>query len=232
LINILEDFKGQTATEKILADATKILLENKSKYLGFVPRPNIVSLVHVEKPNSTEILQIGGSKPQDLLNQNFLACIGNFIRPVASNFFQNTTLPKQISGSPVPNLRTYDQFFTLSGGADRQLMTATGSCTIQIGSGGTGATREDFDIETAFISSPESNKNGIVPSFYNTILNQCEFTVSFGATGSGSIKETCLFSGYRNSSQSGFTFLMSRDNISSTPFSAGEIVFVNYTLAL
>ncbi len=227
MINVLADFKGQTATKNILNDATKILLENKSKYLKFVPRPNIVSLVHIEKPNETEILEIGGSKPNDLLNQNFLAMLARFIRPVGSNFQSLDTMPKNTAGAGVGGIHIYDQFFTLSGGGDREMFTASGSCTIQIGSGLQGATRTDFDIQTPFIVSPESLKNAIVPSVYNTILNQCEFTTSFGAVGSGTINETILVSSYRNGS-----FLMSRDNISSTPFSAGEIIFINYTLAL
>ncbi len=227
MINILEDFKGKTATKNILDDAAKILLENKSKCLGFTPRPNIVSLVHIEKPNETEILQIGGSKPYDLMNQNFLNMMARFIRPVASNFQSVDTMPKNTAGNLVSNIHIYDQFFTLSGGGDRQMFTSSGGCTIQVGAGAGAATRTEFGIDTPFGTAPESGPVGIVASQYNTVLNRCEFNISFGAVGSGTILETCLFSGYRNG-----TFLMSRDNIPSTPFDPGEIVFVNYILAL
>ena len=107
------------------------------------------------------------------------------------------------------------------------MFTSSGSCSIQVGAGSSSATREQFGIETPFGSSPESNPVGIVPSQYNTVLNRCEFNTSFGAVGSGAILETCLFSSYRNG-----TFMMSRDNISSTPFTPGEIIFVAYILAL
>jgi hypothetical protein len=231
----LIDYIGKTATSKILNEAKKYVLENKMKILGYNPRPNVISLVHTENKNSNEIKQIGGSKPDDLVGDNLLSILAGMFSPPTTvdrkitltddggnlqvNQF-NVVARQPASGTT----NTYSSMYNSTGGAV--------NCGIKVGSGSTPATRQDYDIETPFLNSPESLRNLISAPNFNDTLMQNIFATSFIAGGSGAIAETVLQNSFMTNTDISRTtkrINISRDNISPVVnFIMGESVFVEY----
>ena len=227
----LLDFKGKTATERILEDARKYLHENKSKCLGYKPRPNVVALVHTE--DKKEIMGIGGSVPADLLTLNFLEIFRAHHRaPSTVQVVINLT---DITNTSFPFNFVWRQFGGTTNNFSGMFNTNAGTpnCQIQVGQGSTVAVRANTNIETPFANGGlEDSRNTISSVGYNLSLKQTKFAVSFGATGSGSISEACLFNNYMKNLTGGRslkTLLQSRDNISpAVPFIAAQSIFVEY----
>ena len=229
----LLDYVGKTATEKILNDAKKFVLENKVKELGFNPRPNLISLVHTE--DKKKILSIGASIPNDLITDQFGILLAQLFRTPSTTAQQvislkgtdgvtNTFKPYWFGDVNAGNTDWAGMLVQLAGGV---------SSGIQIGQGTTLAARTDFDIETPFANGGlEDSRFGIQVPIYNIALSRCNFSNSIISTGAGSITETALLNIYmRDLPRSIKTLCMARDNISpSVDFVAAQSIFVEYVL--
>ncbi len=228
--DLLLDFKGKTATQRILDDAKKILLENKAKFFGFTPRPNCIALVRTQKKNDNEILSIGGSTPPDLLNDNFLKTLAAIHTPARTNFFKAFTMI-DITSTQI-TYRSYDQFTT--GNNDSSGWTNGGLTQIQVGSGSTPAARSDENIETPFVGGAEASRNSISPAGYDSILARVNLSVAIPTTNAGTIQEACLYCNCRTQVIGvNANVLYARDNVSpSVSFLPGETIFVEYVLQI
>jgi len=216
---------GKTETENLKSDITKQYTENFHKRFPewFEENKHMAkafSLVTVTKEK--EIKSIGMSCINDLLNDNF----GQFLKGIIG--LQSFTATILDGGAK--------SFNTLSGNAGYNMANigiAMGSY-IQVGSGNSPATRQDFNIENPFGTSPESLLSGIIGlSGWNSGLGLISMIRSFNAGGSGAISETILVQAWRATDSNHRQAVYSRDNISPVAnFIIGETVNVNYNLVL
>ncbi len=235
---LLKEFSGKTATKNILHDATKIILENKMNELRYNPRPNCISRVHTESLEH-EIINLGGSTPPDLLNDNFLAVLAGVSHGRQGVFTYEIPSIINTGGGDISDLRVFDRYNIGNGSpSDDEIMWATlggaGACQIQIGQGTTNADKADFNIETAFANGgSEDNRNTINNPAYDTINSELPMGVGLTTTGTGDISETGLFENYMRVGRTNSVHMLARDNISPVvPFTGGQTVFVEYVLAL
>jgi len=215
----LSNFVGYTVKEKILMDATKILLENKAKTLGYLPKPAEVSLVVCHE--NGEIKGIGGSKPNDIFNNNYGDLLKSWFRAATSR-----TVTLVDDGGVNRTIQT--------GGSGSAWNNSTGGSRFQVGQGSTPAARSDLAIETPFGSAPE---NALVDSNvggYNSGLGQITITALIGPTGgSGTVTETVDMWFFQKNTGGGHNFLMAHDLISpGVAFIAAQTLTVQYTWQL
>jgi len=231
----LLDYIGKTATPNILNDAKKWLLENKMKEMGYLPRPNVICLVHTQDKKYDEILQIGGSTPPDLISDNMGELFAEFHRAVSSGAktitLQDTTDTTQ----------SFAQFWRSNqslGTNGRISMFSTFSAVnagIQIGKGSAQVTRQDFKIEDPFTNGGlEDSRNLISTPAYNVALSRCEFGVSITSTGAGIISETAHINSYHNTTaHASSLILMAHDNINPVVnFISAQSIFTEYIYQL
>jgi len=216
---------GKTETENLKSDIRNQYTENFHKRFPewFEENKHMAkafSLITVTK--NKEIKSIGMSCIDDLLNDNF----GQFLKGIIG--LQSFTGVRLDS--------TVNSFNTLSGNAGYNMANigiAMGSY-IQVGKGSATATRQDFNINDPFTTSPESLLGGIIGfSGWNSGLGLISMIRSFSAGGSGSISESILVQSWRATDSNHRQCVYSRDNISPVAnFINGETVNVNYNLVL
>ena len=214
----LSQYIGFTQKQKVLNDAVKILLENKAKKLGFLPKPALISLVTVSE--NQEIKSIGGSIPSDLITDQFIRLFGLMFGPSAS---QRSRLIQDIT-NVARNVR-----FSATG--NNPWPDGPGGSQVQVGQGSTAPTRADFNIETPFANG--GLEDGLVSTalgVYNSSLGQVTVTGVFGlTTGAGTITESILVWQFQDTSITIRSFAMAHDAISpGVSFVASQIITVNY----
>ncbi len=216
----LSNFVGYTVKEKILMDATKILLENKAKKLGYLPKPAEVSLVVCHE--NGEIKGIGGSKPNDIFNNNYGDLLKAFFRAATSR-----TVTLVDDGGVNRSIQ--------SGGSGSAWNNSTGGSRFQVGQGSTPAARSDLAIETPFATGgPEDSLQNSNVGGYNSGLGQISVTALIGPTnGSGTVTETVDMWFFQKNTGGGHNFLMAHDLISpGVSFVAAQTLTVQYTWQL
>ena len=221
----LQDYKGYSFNQKILDDCQKILLENKEKALGFLPRPSEQALVCVTtEKQKGEIKSIGGSVPFDIIVDNF----GKWWAGMAGA--NNATVVFQITSGANVNFKSRGTVFNPY---NFSLGEPCGG-SIQVGNGVTPVTRQDFNIESPFVSAPESVALTTPNGGYNSGLGQVSYGVNIGATGSsGLVSETATIMRWTDLADLDRSVLIFHDNISPTvSFIAGNFINVNYIIQL
>jgi len=221
----LNQFKGKTINDKIVKDSTNYLLEQKLKVTQ--KNPNEVSLVSVLDPKTKEIISIGGSTPSDLITDAFgrmwaehnrivTAGDADFSPLIAEDGVSRTIRLVPLSSNP------FVAFNSPAGTFGGQ---------IKIGQGITAPVRSDFDIETPFVTSPESLPQNVTPPFYDNTLFQIQFFSSFQAGGSGAISEIGFFSIWRSLVPvTALRYLLAHDLISPVVnFIATQVITMNWT---
>jgi len=106
---------------------------------------------------------------------------------------------------------------------------------IQIGSGVTPATRQDFKLETPFGVAPESARFVCIPAGYNSGLGKITITGTLASTGgSGTITETTKEVRInQNTSPTNIqSFIYFRDIISPVAFINGQQIVVDYEVLI
>ena len=213
----LLQFIGHTQKEKVLNDAAKILFENKSKKLGYLPRPAAVCLVIVKE--NEEIKSIGGSVPSDLILNQFGKLFALFHS--GSVALRTTTLQDNTNVA-----RTIQ-----SSGAGNTWTNGSGGSSAQVGQGASVVARADFDIETVFANGgPEDSRQSTAIGGYNSSLGQATINTTIAPTaGTGTVIESCLFWEFIDTGPVGRIFLMSHDNISpGVAFLIAQTITVKY----
>jgi len=215
---ILENI-GKTQTQNLIDDITN---EYKEIFLKKYPNyfesnyAKAVSLVTVLE--NQEIKSIGISKQNDLLSDNFGEFLGGIMTKTDFTQVETTTAIRAIS-------------YTLFNDTDVNLPQTKGS-SIQIGKGVTPATRQDFNIESAFATAPESVRKATSNGGWNSGLGRVDFSSVIIAGGAGAISETAWFMSMIFTTF-GITALWSRDNISPVAnFIIGQTINVNYNVFL
>lgn len=213
----LNQFKGETISERIAKDCSKYLMEQKIKQNHY----SQVALVSVLDPKTKEIKNLGGSIPSDIITDN----LGEWL---AIHCTQQTGLARSF-----PNIDTGGVVRTMNfnnlpniynnGGAQGSL--------IQLGSGTSVVARTDFKIETPFIIVPENGGISISAlAFYDNVLNQITYNMNLIAGGSGTIEETASIQQWSDLSGVQRQILVAHDLISpAVAFVATQLIAVTYT---
>jgi len=221
----LNQFKGKTINKTIMQDCRNYLLEEKLRITE--KNPNEVSLVSVLDPKTKEIISIGGSTPSDLILDAFGLIWSQHNRTVVGGTvdFGGMIAEDNVSrtfrfiniGTPV-NTRYNEGNLPNAGGQ------------VKIGQGISAVARTDFDIETPFVTTPESLPVNVSPPIYDNILNQISFFTLQVAGGSGTISEIGFFLLWRDFS-TGVTrrYMIAHDLILPTvSFIATQSIAVNW----
>ena len=217
----LLNFVGYTMKQKVLMDATKILLENKAKKLGYLPKPAEVSLVVCHE--NGEIKGIGGSNPNDIFNNNFGELLQVWFRPITTRTVTlvddggtNRLIKSGVSGATWNN--------------------NTGGSRFQVGQGSTAPARSDLAIETPFANTgPEDSLQNSNVGGYVSGLGQIQVTGTIGPTaGAGTVTETVDMWHFQDITLGvPRNFLMAHDLISpGVAFIAAQTLTVQYTWQL
>ncbi len=223
----LLEYIGKTKTNNLIESINAEYFENFTKkypnyYQAEISKAS--SLVTVTKEN--EIKKIGMSCLNDLLNDNFGKTMGGIMYSASAETnlidFNGNTRNLLFRGSGLGGSTIFN---TVSAP-----LNPTGTL-IQIGSGNTPATRQDFNIETPFSSAPENVRRATGNGGWNSPLGQVSAPMSpFGTGGSGTINETCFFWQLIIRTNVDIIFMMSRDNITpAVSFINGETINVDYT---
>jgi len=218
----LNQFKGKTINERITKDCSNYLLEEKLRITQ--KNPNEVSLVTVSDPKTKEIISMGGSTPSDLILDAFGFLWQEHIRIPVGGSVVTPSIFKAEDGVTrafriIDPLTAYNKPLGTRGGQ------------IKIGQGSTAPARSDFDIETPFVTSPESLAQNVTAPFYDNILFQIQFFSSLQAGGSGSISEIGFFCFWRDVTTGGTRrYMLAHDLISpGQAFVASQIITMNWT---
>jgi len=219
----LNQYIGKTSSEKLLFDASKYLIEEKLKKA--LVTPNEVCLVHVTNPLTKEITGIGGSNPDDLILDNLGIWLAVHWRAVNNTTTQISLIDKDGANNNVQFLRSVsatNQFNnTLSGG---------GGGRIQIGSGSTAPTRQDFSVDTPFIVSPEQDLEAVTLGILDVPNGTSKIQAFILAGGSGTIREAVQFFQWANLAGTDAFFAIARDLISpSVPFVIAQAITIEWT---
>ncbi len=211
----LNQFKGQTINERILNDCRNYLLENKKV------SPQQICLVHNTDQKTKEILGIGGSDPNDIINDNFGNWWRGLNRPLTSFFVTNVLLDNLNIARTLQILGVGGGFFSFS-------QNVVGSL-IRIGSGSTPPARSDFNIETPFGTAPESGFVATDAGVYTSATGQGTYFGFYVAGGSGTVSEAATFMQWNASNNVVRQFMMARDLISPTvAFVAAQTISIQY----
>lgn len=212
----LLQYKGKTIDERITKDCCNYLVENKKM------SPAEACLIQVSDSKSKEILGLGGSAPNDLFTDQFGIFWESFMT-VPSGASLVLTL-KQFGGVPI-GIRVRGgtfEFDETNGGAI--------GTEIRIGQGSTPPARTDFDIQTPFVTSPESDFRNTASGVYNSGLGNFIYSALIVAGGSGTISEAGTYMRWQTTSNNTNLWLWARDLISPTvPFTAGQTITVTWT---
>ncbi len=163
-----------------------------------------------------------------VVNDNLGIIIAGLFR--APSALVKTVVLKNKDNNPV----NINVFATDSGNLFNDTNVSVAKARIRIGKGTTPATRQDFDIETPFSTSPESAWfNVIGTAGWNSGLGQISIGGGISATGSGAISESAYSTVWRATDSAHHRSLFSRDNISPVVnFINGETINVNYVLLM
>ena len=236
-----EQFVGKTYSDKLNDDIGKYFIERKFSKLGFLPRPGVIGVVNVLDENNEEIMALGGSDPDDQINNNF----GKWIAPLCCPISRTINTPVHEIGTaadpPVPisgvaNLRPfmYNRVTSVWTG------TTGGHSQIMLGSGNTAPLIDDIDIETPLADSPENVRTTINAAGVYTGTGIISFFRQFGpTTGSGIIREIGWFVALRGGIGGGSPnpnpalFMFSHDLVSpSVPYAPLQNILAEYFITI
>lgn len=223
-MQLLENI-GKTKTRNLMDDIKKQYFELKQKTFPDSKNPlSNLALIDVTDPNDTEIKSLGMSCVNDLITQNMLVWLQGVM-----------------SGSGVLNMVDFAnvaiqmQFNANDGNAWTNLNVGTGGTRIQVGSGVTAPNKDDYNIETAFPSAPESLRTGTTDGVYSVGLSQatCSATIS-PTTDAGTINEAGFFGNWKSITGSlQRNILLTHDVISpAVSFLVGQSINIDYTFQI
>jgi len=215
---LLLEYRGKTFSDKLKESIQKHLVENRIKQMKYENKLLPMCLVCVQEKK--EIKSIGCSIPSDLINDNFGRMFASLFRPQATGV---TNFTIQDQGNTSRTMRHYN--------SNPNAFNNSGNRFIQIGSGNTTPTRQDFNIENAFSNGgAEDVKQFFSNAGYNPVTGQIKQSVTFNATGAGVIAETTDVQNGLDAGGINRGWIWNRDLISPTSsFIGGQQIFVEYT---
>lgn len=105
---------------------------------------------------------------------------------------------------------------------------ATFDPMIQIGSGGASAQSDDIDIQTPFVTVPESQQQLPTTPVYTSGIGKTSTSTGLVSGGIGLIVEAVILSPVRATDSMDYPMLVMRDTFSSVGFSAGNTISLDY----
>ncbi len=223
------EYIGETKTENRLNDISKEYFEIQQKEFPNFQISKSLSIVSITKPKESEILGIGISCINDLLNDNW----GEFLRVLFSSY-ANATFTDDAGASD-----SYQFSNGISGNASPYNVNnnpagQVGS-VIQVGKGLATKTRSMFDTQIPFTNGGvEDNKRNTGNGGFNVGLSQVDIPCQISPTASsGAISEANLFSRWHSLATGNNYILLSADNISPVVnFISGETINIDYKILL
>ncbi len=220
-----EEFIGKTFSDKLNNEMADYFSERKFTILGYLPRPGAIAMVHILDDGA--IKEVGASDPFDIINSNYGRFLAGMHSPLSNSF--NNPL-QAINGLRNTGGGTGTTYYYNQGSNNAYNNTGNGFTQIQIGSGLTPPTINDFDIETAFPNAPESNKTTTPIGGYAPSIGRVTANVNIGPTvATGTINEMAIFMQMRGTG----LCMLSHDTISpGVAFGIGETIFCTYFFQL
>lgn len=185
----------------------------------------IQAFVTVRGPDGKVKAQ-GSSKPNNLILDNFGTWLAAFIQAITE---ATRTITLTDDGGTSRTVYIYGETAYLFNYPDGAVDIGT---QLRVGSGSTAPARDDYAIETAFATSPESTYFDTGTGSY--AAGAISLSGSITAGGSGTIREVGLF-GYWTAVAAGtrYRFMLFHDALSpAVSFSAGDIIGVSYSITL
>jgi len=214
---ILLDKIGDTKSKNVIDDCYKIYKENFQKQFPKYFETNHTKLCSlVTATDKDEIKSIGMSCINDLLTDNY----GLWLNAIMGGIGVNITLRE--TGNQFRTVRMWS-------GGDTYNTTNQGSVgtAIQVGTGTTPATRQDFIIENLALSLISGNGG------YNSGLGKIDIPANNVATANFQLSETTLLGVWIAFAIGVKSFLLARDNISPVvSVVVSNTVNVDYALIL
>lgn len=218
---------GKTKTQKLIDEIHSEYFEMKEKKFP-VSQNQVNDTCIVTATKEKEIKSIGMSCVNDLLLDNFgFFFQGAFLRfpselPLVDRLGVEETV--DFSGSPAFGAR-YNNNSAVSVGT-----------LFQVGMGLTPALRSNFNIETPFVSAPESNRTNTVVGVYTAGLSRVNVAGVISPTGDvGVISEFVMFAQWQKFPQQAQVkiYALSRINISPlVPFGLAQAINIDYAIQI
>jgi len=115
-------------------------------------------------------------------------------------------------------------------GSDKNYNDVGGS-QMQVGKGLTPVSRQDFNIENVFASSPEKDKVTTALAGFNSGLGKISFASTIpNVTDNDSVTEVCHFRTMQTNAPATKVFLMIHDLVSPVSFITGETINTEHNL--
>jgi len=172
-----------------------------------------------------KVEDIGYNDPNDLILDNLGFLLAGYFETPANNMNKTITL-KDVSNTSRTVYTWAYAGSSPSASPFYSSITGGAGSSFQIGSSSTAASRTDYAIKTAFTTAPENGRvsTGAGSAGGGTV----SVTGSLTSGGSGTIRETGLFLRL-NVSSTGYEFMICRDVVTDTAFTAGKTITVYYT---
>ncbi len=229
----LNSLIGQPFNQKSKLEAEKILDEIHSK--AQIRMIGKKALCYVTEKD--EIKGVGGStllknsKTGEIVSNLILDQFGLLLASLFS-LLSTTNRSVVLKNTSAAN-KTINTFTNTSPFSDNSGPISLGN-QLQVGSGTTVAVRVNFNIETAFGTSPESVPFNLGSSpIWNSTLGKFQSAGTISAGGSGTINETILLGQYRDSAGTAQLFALFRDIISpAVDFVVAQTITAEYTVQM
>jgi len=212
--------KSKLAAEKIL-DEIHIVAQSRTigkKVLCYVVDKNVIKGVG----GSTLMKDKDGKIVSNLILDGLGKCLALLFR---SN-------PSPTNSVNIRDENNINRTFRAYTGQNYTNQVAKG-CRHKVGQGSTAPARTNFDIETDFGTSPESDNVDSSDPVYDSASGSQKSVSSMSAGGSGTINESVMKNGWNDSTANLALVSMFRDIISpAVSFIAGQSIVLEYKLQL
>ena len=209
--------EAKRISQKLIDECHKIYKDNFQKEFPEYFEHNytkVASVITILENN--EIKQIGMSKINDLLTDNYGIWFGQFIFPTVNfNMIDINSVNRAVRS------------WSTSGASSvwNQTVVVVGTL-IKVGSGLANATRQDVNLQ-ALLQQLLSGNGG-----YNSGLGKVDIPATIASSFDGTINEVGLFGRWNVNGFGAQQFLISRDNVSSVAVTIGQTINVDYQIIL
>jgi len=238
----LYDYVGKEFNRKLLGEAYDRLYKEHGKF-GF---PGFAKSIVTVTDEHKRILAMGGSSLlkerktgkiiPDLTMNNFGLSMASIFNKTVNNSTAGTNLTNSAgtTGGNSAAINTYlpqASLFSNDFGHSFQTTGTFHGTEYQVGSGTTAPAKTDFNVETAFGSSPESGPVSGVGESYDSANARIVSDIDIIAGGAGTVNESCYFMRWFPRLGNSVLFLMFHDAITpGVPFIATNTITPSYTL--
>jgi len=231
--DLLNSLIGQSFNQRTKLEANKILTEIHSK----AQDRSIGKMALCYVLDKNEVLGVGGStllkdkKTGEIKSNLILNNFGLLLSVLFKKFDPTNT------GITIKDITNANKGINMWGNSVNRWMSSNplslGSF-MKVGSGSLAPARTDFNVQTAFGTSPESgNINAVTSPIYNSGLGNFKYAGIITAGGSGTIRESIFIFGIQVQTGGRIDSAVFRDSITPpVSFIAGQSIALEYTIQL